>query len=95
MAGVGRKHGRSADDAIASARAYLGPDSSARRDAEIAALPQVVWKGRTLYTLHCCGTSGKGPHAYHVPLLMVWSLISLDHFYCVYHVGDAWKAPPT
>lgn len=90
MAGVGRKHGRGADEIIADCQASLGPEGTRRRAAEIAALPTVIWKGRTLYTLRCCGTSGHGPHNYNVPLMMVWSLIGLENFYCVYHAGDAW-----
>ena len=38
------------------------------------------------------GTSGKGPHDVNVPLVVVWSLISLRRFYCVYHAGDVWSA---
>jgi len=92
MAHVGRKHGRGAADIIAEAKAYLGPESVARREAEIACLPLVIWKGRTLYTLRCQGTSGRGPHDVNVPLMMVWHLLSLTNFYCVYHSGDAWGA---
>lgn len=90
MSHVGRKHGRGADAVIADCQAELGPVRTTRRQTEIEALPTVLWKGRMLYTLRCCGTSGKGPHDVHVPLAMVWSLIRLDPFYCVYHVGDAW-----
>jgi len=92
MALVGRKHGKGADEIIAAAQEFLGPVGAARREAEIAALPTVVWKGRLLYTLQCQGVSGRGPHAYNVPLAYVWHLIGLDHFYCPYHAGDAWAA---
>ena len=90
MTHVGRKHRKGADDIIAYARDFLGPELTARREAEIAALPTITWRGRTLYTLRCNGTSGKGPHDLHVPLLMVWHLIHLSRFFCVYHAGDAW-----
>jgi hypothetical protein len=90
MSHVGRKHGQGADKMIAAARAFLGPDLAARREREIAALPTVSWKDRTLCTLRCQGTSGKGPHEVNVPLAAAWHLISLSRFFCVYHAGDAW-----
>ena len=89
MSHVGRKHGPSADRIIAEAQRFLGPVEAERRAQQIAALPQVQWKGRTLYTLRCRGTSGKGPHDVNLPLAHVWHLIDLGHFYCVYHAGDA------
>lgn len=91
MSHVGRKHGDGADEVIAVAHAYLGQDGTVRRADAIAALPTVNWKGRTLYTLRCHGTSGKGPHNVNVPLALVWHLIDLRRFFCVYHVGDATK----
>lgn len=90
MAGVGRKHGRGADEIIADAKIELGPARCAIREAEIARLPTVQWKGRTLYTLRCHGTSGRGPHDVNVPLMLVWHLIDLRSFYCVYHAADCW-----
>lgn len=93
MTAVGRKHGASADRLIADAQRFLGAACTARRAAEIAALPTIDWKGRTLYTLRCQGTSGKGPHAVNVPLAVVWHLIDLRRFFCVYHAGDAWGLP--
>jgi hypothetical protein len=89
MSHVGRKHGRGADEVIAEAQVELGPFRTARRYAEIEALPTVEWKGRTLYTLRCNGTSGKGPHDVNVPLALVWHLMSLRRFFCVYHAADA------
>lgn len=89
MSHVGRKHGRGDDAVIAEAKADMGAAWSARRDAEVAALPTVEWKGRTLYTLRCNGTSGKGPHDVNVPLALVWHLMDLQRFFCVYHAGDA------
>jgi len=88
---VGRKHGRGADEIIEEAKAELGPERTAAREREIAAIPTVEWKGRTLYTIRCNGTSGKGPHDVNLPLAMVWHLRNLRRFYCVYHAGDAWK----
>jgi len=97
MSGVGRKPGRGADAIIAEAQQTMGAAWSTQRAREIAALPTMPWKTRTLYTLRCQGTSGRGPHDVNVPLLMVWHLLSLQHFFCVYHAGDAWRrsGPPT
>lgn len=92
MSHVGRKHGKGADHVIAHARGWLGPAGEAQREAEIAALPQVDWKGRTLYTVRCQGVSGKGPHDVNLPLATVWHVLSLRRFFCVYHAGDAWTA---
>ena len=94
MSHVGRKHGRGADELIAEAREELGPERAAKREAEIAALPTVAWKGQTLYTLRCHGVSGKGPHDVNVPLALLWHLISFKRFLCVYHAGDAWSLEP-
>lgn len=91
MSHVGRKHGHGADGLIADARAYLGPEGTSRREAEIAALPTVEWKGRTLYTLRCHGVSGKGPHDVNVPVALLWHLMSFTRFLCVYHAGDCWS----
>ena len=93
MSHVGRKHGPGADEIIAEAKAAMGPRWTAKRETEIAALPVVLWKGRTLYTLRCNGTSGKGPHDVNVPLMLVWHLIDLRRFFCVYHAGDAMGSP--
>lgn len=93
MTCVGRKHGPTADRVIADAVAFLGPSRAEQRRQAIAALSTVVWKGRTLYTLRCAGTSGKGPHAVNVPIAMCWHLMSLTRFYCPYHAGDAWGQP--
>jgi hypothetical protein len=90
MSNVGRKHGPSAEDVIAMCQDTLGPERTRIRQAEIDALPWVMWNGRKLYGVRCQGTSGKGPHWVNLPLAMVWSLITLDHFYCPFHAGDAW-----
>ena len=56
-----------------------------RRQREINTLPQVVWKGRTLYTLRCQGDFGKGPHDMNVPASHLWALIHFERFKCPYH----------
>lgn len=69
-------------------REWKGADAEAARAAEIAALPAVEWKGRPLRTLQCHGTSGKGPHTANVPESMLWALLTLTEWCCVYHHGD-------
>lgn len=69
-------------------RDMCGPVSTLMRECEIATLPAVEWKGKTLRTIRCHGTSGKGPHDCNVPEALLWSLMSLKHFLCVYHSGD-------
>ncbi len=91
MSHVGRKHGYGMEAVIDAARDQLGPVRALAREREIAALPVVAWKGRTLYTLRCQGISGKGPHDVNVPLGMLWHLLTLQRFLCVYHAGDAWR----
>lgn len=66
----------------------LGPLETLRRGFEIERLPRVMWKGKTLRTIRCCGTSGKGPHNCNVPEGLLWALIDLKDFLCVYHAGD-------
>ena len=51
-------------------------------------LPRVEWKGKRLYAIRCTGTSGKGPHDCNVPEGLLWQLLSLDAYLCVYHAGD-------
>lgn len=57
-----------------------------RRLFEIAQLPAVEWRGRTLYTLRCHGDYGKGPHDLNVPESLLWNLIGLTHYRCVFHM---------
>ena len=80
--------------ARSTARLMMGRDWFARRAAEVAALPERQWKGRTLRTIRCCGVSGRGPHDVHAPLALLWQLISLTDYLCPYHTGDAWRARP-
>lgn len=63
-----------------------GEEAAVQRAAEIAALPTVQFKGRTLYTIRCCGTTGKGPHDRNVTEPVLWSLISLDYHLCPFHL---------
>jgi hypothetical protein len=67
---------------------FLGPEGVERRQREIDALPTVEWKGKTLYTMRCHGTRGKGPHTVHLPESLLWQLIGLTRYRCVYHAGD-------
>jgi hypothetical protein len=55
------------------------------REAEVAALPVVNWKGKPLVTIRCHGTRGKGPHDVNVPRALVWSLIDWRSYVCPYH----------
>lgn len=77
------------DASLVRARAaYLdiaGPERAAERAAQIASLPTVEWRGRTLRTIRCTGTRGRGPHDMHVPEALLWSLIDLGRYRCPYH----------
>lgn len=55
------------------------------RGDEIAALPSVEWRGRTLRTILCTGETGRGPHEVNVPESLLWSLIDVRRFRCPYH----------
>jgi hypothetical protein len=76
------RQARTAREAFAADR---GPEGEAQRAAEIAALPAVEWKGRTLYSLHCSGDYGNGPHVVNAPESLLWSLLDLRVFRCPYH----------
>ena len=70
-----------------------GLEAVAQRQAEIDALPTVEWKGKTLRTLRCNGTSGKGPHDTNVPEDLLWALIDFRIYRCPYHCNDdPWQA---
>lgn len=77
------------EDNLARAKAaYLdiaGPDLAAVRASQIASLPTVEWRGRTLRTIRCTGVTGKGPHDMNVPESLLWSLIDLGRYRCPYH----------
>jgi hypothetical protein len=81
--------------AEAAALEMMGRPWHDRRALEIAALPRIEWKGATLHTLRCHGTSGKGPHDQHVPPGLLWALVSLKDWHCPYHANDVWKARVT
>lgn len=55
------------------------------RAQQIAALPTVVWRGHTLYTLRCDGGYGRGPHQLNVREQVLWSLMTLGVFHCPFH----------
>lgn len=65
--------------------AWRGTEGDAERAAAIAALPTVVWRGHTLYSLTCCAEYGKGPHVVNVPEAVLWALIDLRMFRCPWH----------
>ena len=50
----------------------------AKREAEIAALPKAVWKGRNLRAIRCkqCGRD------MNLPASMLWALMSVTNFTC-------------
>lgn len=86
---VGGLHpARQAATAKAAFLELRGPGDAADRAAQIAALPTVDWKGRTLWTLRCHGTTGKGPHDVHVPEAVLWALIDFRAYCCPYHQGS-------
>jgi hypothetical protein len=55
------------------------------RAREIARLPAKSWRGVRVYAMTCEGPFGRGPHVQFVPEYVLWSLISLRHFFCPYH----------
>lgn len=64
---------------------WRGEADAAHRQAAIAALPIVEWKGKTLRTLRCQGETGRGPHDVNLPEQHLWALIDLRMFRCPYH----------
>ncbi len=64
---------------------WRGVNAARQRRWEIEALPMVEWRGRTLYSLRCDADFGNGPHVVNVPERVLWSLIDVRHFRCVYH----------
>lgn len=61
------------------------PGEERQRATQIAALPQVAWRGRALYTLRCQGDFGRGPHDVNVPEAHLWALIDFRAFRCPFH----------
>lgn len=68
-----------------SFRMIAGQKAERARKLLIRSLPTVQWKGRTLYTIRCTGTTGKGPHDVNVPESLLWSLIDPHRYRCPYH----------
>lgn len=82
---------RTVRDGLKARRAFLdlrGPEAADARAKEIAALPAVEWKGHTLHTILCNGTSGRGPHNVNAPEGLLWALVDLRTYLCPYHHGD-------
>lgn len=82
---VKRYECRSLPRAMAAAASMMSAEWMDRRAREIIALPVVEWRGKRLCTIRCNGTTGKGPHDVHVPESLLWALLSLTHYRCVYH----------
>ena len=73
-------------------RDFSGEAEEVRRAREIDALPLVEWRGKHgtkppqwLRTIRCHGVTGKGPHDCNVPESLLWALMTLREFHCVYH----------
>lgn len=85
-----RTVGAHEDRVLATAREAfeqeMGAGATARRAAAIAALPAVDWKGHTVRTIRCAGDwQGRGGHDMHVPESLLWALLDLRSFRCVFH----------
>jgi hypothetical protein len=85
---TGQHQPRILRDARAAFLSFRGRADYDRRVAEIAALPDVTFKGKALKVLRCHGVRGKGPHDCNVPETVLWSLMGLNNFCCVFHHGD-------
>ena len=81
-------HARILREARATFREFRGDADYVKRERAITALPSVVFQGRDLKTLRCHGVRGKGPHDCNVPESLLWVLIDLEHWCCVFHHGD-------
>lgn len=82
---IGIHYDRRLTTAILAYGAWRGIYEGEKRYREIQRLPTVEWKGKTLYTIRCHGVTGKGPHDVNVPLPLLWVLIDLGTYRCVYH----------
>lgn len=67
---------------------FRGREDYNKRAAAISRLPDAEFKGRALKVLRCHGVRGKGPHDCNVPESLLWILIDLNHWCCVFHHGD-------
>lgn len=85
---IGLHDDRQRESAIAAFLECREMVDAFQRAEQIESLPVVQWKGRTLYTIRCQGTRGKGPHDCHVPERILWSLIDFRAFRCAFHFGD-------
>jgi hypothetical protein len=85
---TGQHQARILRDARVIYREWRGEAAEAERAEAIAALPSVTFKGRALKVLRCHGVRGKGPHDCNVPESLLWILMDLSHFCCVFHHGD-------
>lgn len=63
----------------------LGPRAARRREAEIAALPSKVWRGRRVFAIRCNADFGRGPHTMWLEEAWLWALIDLKRFRCPFH----------
>lgn len=62
-----------------------GEAGEARRAAEIAELPVVMWKGHELRSVKCNGDYGKGPHLMNLSEAYLWALIDFRAYRCPFH----------
>lgn len=62
-----------------------GPAAFVQRFYEIQQLPTAQHRGRSLRTLRCQGTTGRGPHDLNVPEYILWAVIDFRAFRCPFH----------
>ncbi len=62
-----------------------GVAHAAARGVDIAALPSKRWSGQRVYRMTCDADFGKGPHEVWLPARVLWSLIDLQRYRCVFH----------
>jgi hypothetical protein len=80
-------HDRQLARARQYARELLTPAEYATREAEIAALPTVEWKGQHLRALACQGIVQRTgqPCVRNEPEAKLWALIALTSYRCEWH----------
>lgn len=79
---------RCAERARSAFAGFTSPIEMQERAGEIAALPQVDWKGRRFHTLRCLAG-----HDYNATEALCWSLLRLRHFACPFHPGALYNEP--